>query len=77
MSAVELKLHIIKLVEEIQNEELLETLLEFLSKRKDSGGEDMWSDLTPDQKQEVLDAYEASENEENLVEKKDLFRFLK
>ncbi|WP_339704488.1 hypothetical protein [Algoriphagus aquimarinus] len=77
MSTVELKSHIIKLVEDIQNDELLELLLEFLSRRKDSSSEDMWSDLTVAQKQEVLDAYKETENEDNLVEKEKLFRFLK
>lgn len=77
MSTVELKSHIIKLVEDIQNDELLELLLEFLSRRKDSSSEDMWSDLTVAQKQEVHDAYKETENEDNLVEKEKLFRFLK
>ena len=76
MSTVELKSHIIKLVEDIQNDELLETLLEFLSKRRDVATEDMWTDLTPDQRKEVLNAYDESEHEENLVEKEKLFRHL-
>ncbi|MEB2784319.1 hypothetical protein [Algoriphagus persicinus] len=77
MSTVELKSHITKLVEDIQNEKLLESLFEFLSRRKDDTSVDMWSDLTADQKQELLDAYEASENKENLVAKDKLFRYLK
>jgi len=76
MSTVELKSHIIKLVEDSQNEELLETLLEILRK-KGSSSDDMWEDLTSAQKQEVLDNYEESENEENLVDKNKLFRYLK
>jgi hypothetical protein len=76
MSTVELKSHIIKLVEDSQNEELLETLLEILRK-KGSSSDDMWEDLTSAQKQEVLDSYEESENEENLVDKNKLFRYLK
>jgi len=76
MSTVELKSHIIKLVEDSQNEELLETLLEILRK-KGSSSDDMWEDLTSAQKQEILDSYEESENEENLVDKNKLFRYLK
>jgi hypothetical protein len=76
MSTVKLKSHIIQLVENSQNEELLETLLEILRK-KDSPSEDMWEDLSPNQKQEVLDSYDESENEENLVDKNKLFRYLK
>jgi|AntRauMFilla1563_2_1112583.scaffolds.fasta_scaffold145834_1 hypothetical protein len=76
MSTVKLKSHIIQLVENSQNKELLETLLEILRK-KDSSSDDMWEDLTSAQKQEVLDSYEESENEENLVDKNKLFRYLK
>ncbi|PZX50134.1 hypothetical protein [Algoriphagus chordae] len=76
MSTVELKSNIIKLVEDIQNDELLESLLEFLSRRKDSASGDMWSDLTSAQKQEVLDSYQESEDEKNLVAKDQLFRLL-
>ncbi len=76
MSTVELKSHIIKLVEDSQNEELLETLLEILRK-KGSSSDDMWEDLTSAQKQEVLDSYEESENKENLVDNNKLFRYLK
>jgi hypothetical protein len=76
MSTVELKSHIIKLVEDSQNGELLETLLEILRK-KGSSSDDMWEDLTSAQKQEVLDNYEESENDENLVDKNKLFRYLK
>lgn len=77
MSTIELKSHIIKLVEDIQNDDFLELLLEFLSKKKDSSSGDLWSDLTAEQKQEVLDAYDESEKNENLIEKEKLFRFLK
>jgi len=76
MSTVKLKSHIIQLVENSQNKELLETLLEILRK-KDSSSDDMWEDLTSAQKQEVLNSYEESENEENLVDKNKLFRYLK
>lgn len=76
MSTVELKSHIIKLVEDSKNEELLETLLEIVRK-KGSSSDDMWEDLTSAQKQEVLNSYEESENDENLVDKNKLFRYLK
>jgi hypothetical protein len=77
MSTIELKSHIIKLVEDIQNDDFLELLLEFLSKQKDSSLGDLWSDLTAEQKQEVLNAYDESEKDENLIEKEKLFRFIK
>ncbi len=77
MSTVELKSKVIKLVEDIQNEELLETLFEFLSNRKKATAGAMWDDLTADQKQEVLDSFEESEHEDELVEKDKLFRHIK
>ncbi|MBN7810847.1 hypothetical protein J0A68_07770 [Algoriphagus sp. H41] len=76
MPAVELKTQLIRLVEEIQEEDLLETLVRFLSQRNTPAGV-LWDDLSESQKQEVLDAYEESEKEENLVEKTRLFRHLK
>ncbi|WP_339869759.1 hypothetical protein [uncultured Algoriphagus sp.] len=75
MSLVELKSHIVKLLKESQNKELLEMLFEILKKKGTPSG-DMWEDLTPNQKQELLDSYGESENEENLVEKNQLFRML-
>lgn len=77
MSTVELKSQLIKLVEEIQIDELLETLVDFLSGRNKTTNQDLWRDLNPEQKQEVMDTYEESENEENLVDKDRLFRHLK
>ena len=50
-------------------------LFEILKKKGTPSG-DMWEDLTPNQKQELLDSYGESENEENLVEKNQLFRML-
>jgi hypothetical protein len=76
MSTVELKSRLIKLVEEMQNEELLELLVDFLSKQNQTAGA-MWDDLSEAQKQEVINSYEESESQENLVEKEKLFRFLK
>lgn len=76
MSTVELKSRLIKLVEEMQNEELLELLVDFLSKQNQTAGA-MWDDLSDAQKQEVMNTYEESERQENLVEKEKLFRFLK
>ncbi|TDK43477.1 hypothetical protein [Algoriphagus formosus] len=76
MSTVELKSRLIKLVEEMQNEELLELLIDFLSKQNHTSGA-MWDDISDAQKQEVMNSYEESERQENLVEKEKLFRFLK
>jgi hypothetical protein len=50
-------------------------LLEILRK-KDNPSDDMWEDLKADQKQGVLDSYDESEHEENLVDKNKLFRLL-
>ncbi|WP_288371670.1 hypothetical protein [uncultured Algoriphagus sp.] len=77
MTVLELKSRLIKLVEETQNEDLLEMLVDFLSKQHQSTQGALWDDLSEEQKQEVLDSYQESEKEENLLEKDKLFRFLK
>ncbi|MHA7130922.1 hypothetical protein [Algoriphagus namhaensis] len=77
MTVLELKSRLIKLVEETQNEDLLEMLVDFLSKQNQSTQSALWDDLSEKQKQEVLDSYQESEKEENLLEKDKLFRFLK
>ncbi|MFC3415650.1 hypothetical protein [Algoriphagus hitonicola] len=77
MSVVKLKAQLIKLVEDIQNEELLESLIEFLSKQnQQSAGKPLWEDLSERQKQDVLDSFDESEKEENLIEVENLFRHL-
>jgi hypothetical protein len=73
MGTIELKSNIHKIVDSIQSEQLLNTLYDFLKSRDTQPGQ-LWEALTPEQKNEVLVAYEESEDDRNLIDSKDLFK---
>jgi len=74
MNTSELKSNIHKTVDSIQNEQLLQTIYDFLkSKEKIKPGK-IWESLTEEQKNEVLLAYKESENENNLLDSDELFK---
>ncbi len=67
MSTVELKASLHQLIDGIQNSNLLESLHEILSEQGNAKEGQLWSSLTESQKQEVLEAYEESEDPDNLI----------
>ena len=77
MSAIELKKSLHKIVDRIDDERLLRTIYSFLEVREKSTDGQMWNSLTESQKKEVLQAYEESENDSNLIEDKDVWEGLK
>ena len=66
MSTVELKSNIHASVDTIQNQQFLSMVYEFLKSNSKTTG--VWDSLTAEQKQEVMLAFEESEDESNLVE---------
>lgn len=74
MGTVELKSNIYKIVDGIQNEQLLQTLYDFLKARETRRTGRLWNTLTEEQKNEVLLAYEESEDESNLVDSDKVFK---
>ena len=74
MGTVELRRSIHKIVDKIDNEELLQTLHDFLKIRTTTKPGRLWDSLTVKQKQEVLLAYEESEDESNLIPKEEAFK---
>jgi hypothetical protein len=74
MGTPELKSNIIKMVDDIQNQQLLQTLYDFLKVRETSKTGELWQSLTEEQKQEVLLAYDESEDEHNLVDYRSMLR---
>lgn len=74
MGTLELKSNIHKIVDGIQNEQLLQTLYNFLKASQSSKSGKLWNSLTEEQKQEVLLAFEESENEENLIDREQFFK---
>ncbi len=74
METLELKSNIHKIVDGIQNEQLLKTLYDFLKIRETDKPSGLWDSLTEQQKQEVLLAYNESEDESNLIDRGKVFR---
>jgi len=67
MQKIELKASLHELIDGIQNSDLLETLHDILHERISSKEGNLWNSLSSQEKQEVLEAYEDSENEDNLI----------
>jgi len=74
MEAIELKSNIHKIVDGIQNEQLLKTIYDFLKVRETNKPGQLWDSLTPEQKEEVLLAYDESEDEGNLIDREKVFK---
>ncbi|WP_198170143.1 hypothetical protein [Mucilaginibacter arboris] len=74
MEALELKFHIHQIVDAIQNEQVLQTLYDFLKSKENEKDGSLWESLNEEQKKEVMLAFEESEDEGNLVDAKTVFR---
>jgi hypothetical protein len=74
MGSVELKSNIHKMVDGIQNEQLLQTLYDFLKIRATSKPGNLWQSLTEEQRQEVLLSFDESEDENNLINRDKVFK---
>lgn len=72
MGTIELKLDLHRILEKIDNEQLLRTIYEFLKERENSKEGQIWNTLTEDQKKEVYLSYEESENVKNLKSWEDI-----
>lgn len=68
MSTAELKSTLHRILEEIEDERLLRAIHSFLEERVTHETGRIWDKLTDEQREEVLLAYEESENEENLID---------
>ena len=77
MGTIELKSNLHQLIDGIQNAELLESLHDILSSRKGAKAGSLWSGLTDEQKSEVLEAYDESENPEHLIPHSQVVRDIK
>ena len=77
MSTTEIKTNLHKIVDRIDDERLLRVIHDFLEVREKSNEGQLWNTLTTEQQQEVLQAYEDSENDSNLIDDEDVWRKLK
>ncbi len=74
MGTVELKSNLHELIDGIQNPTLLESLYEILEARKKSSVGGLWASLSAEQQEEVLAAFDESENPDNLVSHTQMLR---
>ena len=77
MSTTEIKTNLHKIVDRIEDERLLRVIYDFLDVREKSNEGQLWKTLTTEQQQEVLQVYEDSENDSNLIDDEDVWRKLK
>ena len=67
MSTIELKSDLHKIVDKIDNEQLLQTIYDFLKLSENSQEGQIWKSLTKEQKKEVYLSCQESEDDRNLV----------
>lgn len=77
MTTIELKSNIHRIIDNIQSEQLLQTLYDFLKTRETGSPGKLWESLTDSQKQEVLLAYAESDDDNNLVSREEVFKSAK
>ena len=73
MGTVELRTNIHKIVDTIQNEQLLRTIYDFLKIHEENHSGQQWASLTEEQKQEVILASEEAEDYNNLIAREKIF----
>lgn len=68
MGTIELKSDLHKILDRIENEQLLRTIYDFLKQRENAQEGLIWKTLTEEQKKKVYLSYEESHVEENLID---------
>lgn len=68
MGTVELKSDIHKILDRIENEQLLRTIYDFLKQGENSQEGQIWKTLTEEQKKEVYLSYEESQDDKSLID---------
>ena len=74
MDTVKLKSDLHKLVDDIQNVQLLQAIHDFLKSGNRSKNGKMWDSLTEEERNQVILAFEESEEDYNLIRQKDAFK---
>lgn len=77
MSTGELRSNLHKIVDRIEDERLLRAIYSFLNERENSQEGKMWASLTEEQRKEVLQSYEESDDDSNLISDEDLWKEIK
>lgn len=74
MGTIELKSNIHKIVDQIQSEQFLQAIYDFLKTSEKNKSSRLWDTLTEQQKQEVLLAFDESDDESNLLDRDQVFK---
>lgn len=72
MGTIELKSDLRKLLDKIDDEQLLRTIYEFLKQSEHTKVGQIWNTLTADQKKEVYSSYTESQDDKNLIDWEDV-----
>ena len=72
MGTIELKSDLLKILNKIEDEQLLRTVYEFLTEGENTEQGQIWKTLTEDQKKEVYSSYEESQDDKNLIDWEDV-----
>ncbi|MCZ8215982.1 MAG: hypothetical protein O9262_07065 [Cyclobacteriaceae bacterium] len=68
MSTIELKSDLHKIVDKIENEQLLRAIYDFLKQGENEQEGQIWKTLTEEQKNEVYLSYKESQDDKNLID---------
>lgn len=68
MSTIELKSDLHKIVDKIENEQLLRAIYDFLKQGENEQEGQIWKTLTDEQKNEVYLSYKESQDDKNLID---------
>jgi hypothetical protein len=72
MGTIDLKSDLHKILDKIDNEQLLRAIYDFLKRRENSMEGQIWKTLTKEQKEEVYFSYEDSKDDNNLIDWEDI-----
>ncbi|MBX2964604.1 MAG: hypothetical protein KF845_00560 [Cyclobacteriaceae bacterium] len=72
MGTVELKSDLHRILDKIENEQLLRTVYDFLKHSENAEEGRIWKTLTDEQKKEIYLSYEQSEDDNNLINWEDV-----
>ena len=70
MSITEVRTRFHALIDEVENPSLLQRFFEIMQTSAKSSDSNLWSTLSDSEQQEVIDSYEESQDEKNLVTNK-------
>ncbi len=68
MSTIEMKSDLYKILDKIENEQLLRTVYDFLKQSENVEEGQIWKTLSEEQKKEVYLSYEESQDDKNLID---------